>query len=423
MISQARPLALPAAAFFIVVQDSLTIVKLQGPVTVLLVGALIVQALATVGNSRTAFGTPGAPWPLAWFVFWAAALFVLLGFSVEGFQNLLVWAMFPLVIGTVYALARRDSFERLYPWVRRAAVASSLIYLVQCAMTGVGSGGPPYSARGAGWLALLALAIVLPRIVLYKEGWMPAILLLATIVVSVSRTPMAIAAIMVVIAVALRNRRGKPPTAARFVTRVIVSSAAVGAVVLFAIQNVPFIQERFTNGDGVSVGGITINSSGRAVLWDLTTQQWALSPWIGHGPGTAQEMISARFPNFISHPHNEYLRILDDTGIVGMTLWGLGVLILLIRTSRALGSARDNESRVIHLGALLGIIILVIGAATDNVTIALYIPLLVGSMLGLSAARFADSQRDPHYTEDDPLQLLSSKKRRSASHRAVRLLR
>ncbi|MGZ0069643.1 O-antigen ligase family protein [Microbacterium arborescens] len=389
------PLALVFAAAFIVVQDTLTLVGLQGPATVAIFVVLTVEALTTAGRNRTAFSTRGAIWPSVWFVIWAGVLYVLLNPSVVGFQNLVVWALFPLAVGTVYAQAKWGTYARIYPWVRAAAVASSLIYIAQVAATGIGSGEPLYSARGAGWLALLALTIVLPRVVLFKESWWPALLLLGAIVLSLSRTPMAIAAGMIVIAWALRATRGIPPTGARFAGRLILAGGVLGAALVWAVLNVPFITERFTNGDGFSIGGITINSSGRAVLWEMTIQQWLASPWVGHGPGSAQELITERFPNYISHPHNEYLRILDDTGIIGLVLWSMGIVFFAVRALAALRTAKDRESRAIHLSALLGVLLVLVGSATDNVTISLYIPLVVGSMLGLSAMRREDLRIQP----------------------------
>lgn len=403
------PVALFCAAAFIVVQDTLTLVGLQGPATVVIFVVLAFEALLGARKSRTAFSTRGAVWPSVWFVGWATVLFAVLDPSVIGFQNLTVWAMFPLTVGTVYAAAQWGTFARIYPWFRTAAIASSLIYIAQVVATGIGSGQPLYSARGAGWMALLALTIIIPRVVLYRESWLPALLPISALVLSLSRTPIAIAAVMVVIALALRPARGNSPTVARVMGRFIGVSAIVGAALVWAVQNVPFISERFTNGDGFAVGGVTINSSGRAVLWDLTIQQWLTSPWVGHGPGSAQELITARFPNYISHPHNEYLRMLDDTGIIGLGLWSLGVLFFIVRTARALTKARDQESRVIHLSALLGLILLTIGAVTDNVTIALYIPLLVGSMLGLSAARSEDIRVDPSRVEDVGVRFFASR--------------
>lgn len=411
------PVALFCAAAFIIVQDTLTLVGLQGPATVAIFVLLALEALLGATKIRTAFSTRGAVWPSVWFVGWAAVLFVVLNPSLIGFQNLTVWAMFPLTVGTVYAAAQWGTFARIYPWFRTAAIASSLIYIAQVAATGIGSGQPLYSARGAGWMALLALTIIIPRVVLYRESWLPALLPIVALVLSLSRTPIAIAAVMIVIALALRPVRGSSPTVARVVGRFVGVSAVVGAALVWAVQNVPFISERFTNGDGFAVGGVTINSSGRAVLWDLTIQQWLTSPWIGHGPGSAQELITARFPNYISHPHNEYLRMLDDTGIIGLSLWSLGVLFFIVRTARALAKARDQESRVIHLSALLGLVLLTIGAITDNVTIALYIPLLVGSMLGLSAARSEDVRVDSSRVEEAAARLFSPKAKQGSRAR------
>jgi O-antigen ligase len=402
------PVALWFAVMFIVAQDTLAAIGVQGPATVVILMLLALDVLSGIRRERTAFGSRGVAWPSVIFVMWGAVLLAVLNPSVEGLQNLIVWTMFPLVVGTVYAGAQWGTYERVYPWVHKAAIAASLIYIAQVAATGIGSSDPIYTARGAGWLALSALTIVLPRVVLYKESWWTPLLLLSAIVLSQSRTPMAIAVVMIVVAWGLRNAKGKPPTAARFVTRVIATGVLIGSGALWAVQNVPFISERFTVGDGYTVGGVTINSSGRSVLWEMTIQHWLESPWIGHGTGSAQQLITARFPDYISHPHNEYLRILADTGIVGLSLWVLGVLFFAVRVSLALRAARDRESRAIHLAALLSLIMFALGAITDNVTISVHMPLLVGSMIGLSAARRQDVRENPDRVDVDGQQPLFS---------------
>ena len=41
--------------------------------------------------------------------------------------------------------------------------------------------------------------------------------------------------------------------------------------------------------------------------------------------GTADSLISRTYGSAAGHPHNDYLRLLHDYGLVGMSLWALGL--------------------------------------------------------------------------------------------------
>ena len=84
----------------------------------------------------------------------------------------------------------------------------------------------------------------------------------------------------------------------------------------------PF-RDRFQQGDGYTVDGLTLGSSGRSNLWAATYHHWQLSRWFGQGVGSAEQFILQTYPPN-AHPHNDYLRILHDTRVLGMALWTLG---------------------------------------------------------------------------------------------------
>lgn len=381
------PVALGVAIMFIVVQDTLnTVFHVQGEVTVLLAALLAVIGIATFNQQRTALATRAVPLPMQLFVVWAAVRFAMEPSSI-GLQNLLVWFIFPATIGVVYARSERGSFERAYPAWKWLSVVAGLLYVIEAARGGIGAGEFPYSARGAGWLCVLALVLVVPMTVARRSSWFPTALLVVVIASSLSRTPLAIAAVLLIIVIAFRPFKAAKPSAPRVALRLVGMTTVVAGAATVLVTRVPAIRDRFTQGDGYSVGGIEINSSGRSVLWGLTIDQWKTSPWIGHGPGSAQTLITNRFPGWIAHPHNEYLRILDDTGVVGLVLWGLGMLIMLSRTARAVVRTQDIADRALHIGAFLSVLVLLLGSITDNLTISIYCVMIAGSVIGLSMKR------------------------------------
>lgn len=318
------------------------------------------------------------------FLIWAAVRLAMAP-SAVGLQNFSVWFIFAATTGVVYARAERGTLERAFKWWQRLSILAALFYIIEVAREGLGAGGFPYSARGAGWVCVFALILVIPMTVARRSSWWPAAFLIVAIALSLSRTPLAIAAILLIVAVALRPWKKRRPSNGRVAVRFVATCAVVCASAYVLVTRVPAIQKRFTDGDGFAVGGLEINSSGRSVLWSMTIDQWKQSPWIGHGPGTAQTMISERFPGWISHPHNEYLRFLDDTGIVGLVLWSLGMLTLLVRAARAVLRTNDVLDRTVHIAAGLSVLVILFGSITDNVTVYIYCAMIAGSVIGLSA--------------------------------------
>ncbi|WP_185094147.1 O-antigen ligase [Curtobacterium sp. PhB137] len=386
------PIALAISVGFLVVQDTLnTIFHIQGGVTVLLAGALAIIVASTAASDHSALSMRAVPLSMQLFLVWATTRFVMEPSEI-GLQNLLVWFIFPATVAVVYSRGEQGTFERIYPWWRGAAFVAALIYLMEVVLDGVGAGTFPYSARGVGWVCTIALVTVLPVTVVRRGSWWPTIALVAAITLSLSRASLAIAAVLLIVVAATRPWRGVRPSASRVAVRVVVMVAAVGSIAYILVSRVPAIRDRFTDGDGFSVGGIEINSSGRSVLWSLTIEQWKLSPWLGNGPGSAQTMISGLFPGWIAHPHNEYLRFLDDTGIIGLALWGLGMSSLLVRAARAVIRTSDVQDRALHVGALLSMLVLLLGSITDNVMITVYTVMIAGSVIGLSLRRDQDAK-------------------------------
>jgi O-antigen ligase len=393
------PIAVAVALAFIVVQDTLnTLVGAQGAVTIAVAGVLAITGIATFAADRTALSTRAVPFFMQLFLVWATVRFAMAPSSV-GLQNLLVWFIFPATIGVVYARSQRGSFERTYPWWKWLSVVASIVYLLEVLRSGVGAGSAPYSARGAGWVCVFALVLVVPVTAAKRASWWPAGLLVAVIALSLSRTPLAIAAVLLIIVIALRPFKRQRPSSVRVMFRFLVMTSLVAVAAYLLVTRVDVIRDRFTQGDGYSFGGVEINSSGRSVLWSLTIDQWKQSPWIGHGPGSAQIMITKLFPGWISHPHNEYLRFLDDTGVVGLTLWGLGMVMLLARAVQSVVRTSEIHDRSLHIAAALSVLVILLGSITDNLTVYIYCAMIAGSVIGMSARRAEDALSGTHTTQ------------------------
>lgn len=94
----------------------------------------------------------------------------------------------------------------------------------------------------------------------------------------------------------------------------LVVGAAAAAAAIFLV--LPIMQARM-----IEPGGFAINMSGRDQIWTRYFGEFLTGPIFGLGLGAAS---SPR--NYFDLPHNEYLRILVEGGLVGFTLFAVAVL-------------------------------------------------------------------------------------------------
>lgn len=148
--------------------------------------------------------------------------------------------------------------------------------------------------------------------------------------------------------------------------RMLLVLGPIAVVIL--VSFVPAVQERFLQGIGaentegadyeeLSDGGINTASmtSGRTLIWPAVIDEIRKSPLIGHGRTAMKRIgLSTRlgeerglpFP----HPHNAYLQLLLDNGL----LLGVPILLLwLIALKRSWTLARDpTQPLTLHAGTL-----------------------------------------------------------------------
>jgi len=70
-------------------------------------------------------------------------------------------------------------------------------------------------------------------------------------------------------------------------------------------------------------------------------------------------------PGFYDHAHNDYLEIASDTGLIGLGLMGVFVLLALIQALKAQASRRDPLARGMAFAALMAIAALLIHSTVD----------------------------------------------------------
>jgi O-antigen ligase len=368
---------------------------LGGVITIV---AVIVAVLLLAHNSGHVDVSVSWLWPFLAFLAWSYISFLrvpVLSAS-HGLQNIVVFTAFiaMTIVAATRSRAERDLPRRIELLFERAYWLLAALGVASIAVRGPG-GGFILSAQVAGSsrsFALLALLGVASGLCRWRYGerkrgaaiTVSAILLIA---LSLSRTAFVVACVLVPLA------WFKPKSIGAFV-RVALVVAGVSGIVWAAITFVEPIHQRFfpTTGDFVDVGGYQVNTNGRSQLWPATWSQFEQSPWLGNGAGAAEVLTTSLG---VGHPHNDYLRLLDDYGLIGTGLWAVGVFLIvgrLIRVWIRADTAGDPEARL-YLWALLGMVALLLTMITDNVLVYLHVQGPLAIIVGMALGR-ADLNRN-----------------------------
>jgi O-antigen ligase len=157
--------------------------------------------------------------------------------------------------------------------------------------------------------------------------------------------------------------------------RTIIGTALIGALV--AVPLAPLVLER-------SLGYVPslpemldllaspvylihiLNMEGREVFWAVILKAFTTSPIYGLGLGSSTAIIQATFPREAGLvPHNEYLRLLADLGVVGTVLFFVAIAHWWGGALSA-GRSQDKLVREFALPATAGILAWAVISITDN---------------------------------------------------------
>lgn len=253
----------------------------------------------------------------------------------------------------------------------------------------------PYNALNPD--RILAMGVIVSLVALWygpHKRWFTALAGLAglgIVVASGSRMATLIVLILLAAAPGLKlPRPGRTLVAVALLTLVGIATTTDG-----------FQQRWFESREGTFIDFITlqeIDSSGRTQVWQSVAASCGLTV-LGNGAGAADGVAEAVNPAF-PEPHNEYLRVGCDTGLVGsLLLWGA----LIWLAGNATTALRNNTgTRWAHHAGIQLTFALTLLAATDNpltTTVAFLVPaalamgwsshsqLEIGSPRGQSARR------------------------------------
>lgn len=191
-----------------------------------------------------------------------------------------------------------------------------------------------WGSRHASMFFLVPLVVSLAILRFGPLQFFVIISLSAAVFSSASRTSSAVVLMVLALAVAFLH---KPALGKR-----LLLLGAGGATFLAFLTFSPNVQDRWINNPGdrafvltapdsadKQAPGIFLNTSGRAKVWSaLYVEALDTAPFLGNGAGFSGQFVKEAFG--WPHPHNEYLRLLADHGVIGLLLLGLSTIFLLL---------------------------------------------------------------------------------------------
>ena len=303
---------------------------------------------------------------------WSNALF-------NGLQNILAIGVLPLLLllGEATASLTPNFGFVLVKWLDMSVLLATSIYGLSVLVWGADN-DQWMSARSFGLFALFGVASQLAHWRYgRKSGLICAVLITCLIGLSESRLALGIA-------VALFPLSQLPTKGFVRWLKVGAVAIAVSAVCYWAFNYFDELRDRFLKGDvSLRIGSVEINASGRTAFWHATLESWRESPVFGQGAGSAEGLIESVYTT-IKHPHNDYLRILHDYGVIGMALWIGGVATLLYALWRAWRRSHNaglTGSRL-HLTAALALVAFMLEMTAENAMVIVYIMAPLGMLIG-----------------------------------------
>ena len=361
-----------------------------GTTVILLVAALTL--LSRADRQRVSGFLPFAAFWLLAFIQGVGALYS--PAPLEGAKQAVLIGV-PLIIAAVTYDAVRAAPETQHA-VQRYVLASAtalLVFLAVLALTGalgvtdVGLG----SSIGARSIAFFALPTLSLSLAMWRHGrdareklhgkWYSLVLLLV-VVATLSRTATAVALGMLLPLrlIGAGWRRG-------------IVALVVGILLFFgAFQFIaPFGRRFFLDRPGslrdlVVADGL--NTMGRSTMWAITWSAAQDRIVLGHGTGAARLLMQATVE--LEHPHNDYLKVLYDSGAIGVTALVIGLLMALARHGRDWKDAErrgQQESAKYHMAAFFAAISFAACLFTDNVLVYTFVTIPTFVLLALSVAR------------------------------------
>jgi O-antigen ligase len=166
---------------------------------------------------------------------------------------------------------------------------------------------------------------------------------------------------------------------------IFLTIVAVVGVTIFYTERVQ--KKMFYSGSGtlqdIRLTNPDFFTAGRSYLWDHMIEEIKAKPIWGHGANASEEFVFSVTWGTLTHPHNDWLRLLYDYGFVGTSVFVFCLVAQLIhllkRAKRTFG-----ESRILLYAGASSFLPFILLMLTDNIILyAAFFGNLQFTILGL----------------------------------------
>lgn len=151
--------------------------------------------------------------------------------------------------------------------------------------------------------------------------------------------------------------------------RRLVVVALAGAAAVAVLSSERFQARMFHSGRGtladLRLDNPDLSTTGRTAMWAVLIQRAEEAPLLGHGVNASRtELAQAGFGH--THPHNDWLKLWHDVGVLGVLAFVVGVAATVRALVRPTVDPRSTEQGL-RWAAATGFVPLLLLMATDNV--------------------------------------------------------
>jgi hypothetical protein len=199
------------------------------------------------------------------------------------------------------------------------------------------------------------------------------------VMLGMSRTALVIIALLIPLSLVYR---GSFSSILKGVTILGAGAASFSAILA---TNQALYDRFFKEDASMSVGGVSINGTGRTKIWEVLLSTIKDDWLMGKGVSSSEAIIASTFSN-VSQPHNDYLRFYYDQGVLGESLWFAFIIGFVVHTIGNLRRSIRNQTPdyLQHLTALLALTGVSLSMTTDNSYCYEFVMFPLAMMMGCS---------------------------------------
>ena len=299
---------------------------------------------------------------------WAPGLMVVVGNAVAARERAEIQRSVMFICPMIIALAVagcRAGPRQLAAFLLACKILAVLIWLAVLlrssllfgtALLGWGLGGPGLVMT----TALLGALFVVEGVVKRARSFLWWLAMVAIPTLMVTRTGTAVSMLVL------------PLTAAPMKWRWRIGAIGCGAVLLLGAFMLPKVQEKmFFSGHGelsdLRWDNPDLRTNARSVMWDAMLVDIAERPWFGYGPGAVYAWMQTMDFGGLEHPHNDWLRLLYNYGIVGVAAFLIGSGIQMVHLFQVARRTACVELRILAYAGVTSFVALFLFMMTDNI--------------------------------------------------------